>query len=234
MRPEACAAAREALPVETATPTSDATVRAGEMEGVLYVVGQEGYRAASVRAVLEYSGSHRRQFYEHFDSLEDCFAQACGAWIDRLGVSILETAVSARDWRGAVRAGLIELLRFVSERTEIARALLVEVQVAGGEALRQHDAAVDRLAELLDSVRDEIPAEEQPPEATGTFVVGGVEAAICDALSAGEADRIWNSLPELMHLIVGSYLGKDAADEEFEAAKELQQSGDPDLRSEPR
>jgi AcrR family transcriptional regulator len=220
MRPEACAAAREALPVETTAPAPDATIREGEMEGVLHVVGEVGYRAASVRAVLEYSGGHRRQFYDHFDSLEDCFAQACGAWIDRLGVTVLEAVIAAESWREAVRMGLTELLRIVSERTAIARALLLEVQVAGGEALRKHDEAVERLAGLLDSVRDRIPPEEQPPEATGIFVVGGVEAAICDALSAGEVDRIWDSLPELMQLIVGSYLDRQAAEEEFEAAAE--------------
>jgi AcrR family transcriptional regulator len=226
MRPEACAAAREALPVEITTLTPDATVREGEMEGVLHVVGELGYRAASVRAVLEFSGGHRRQFYEHFDSLDDCFAQACGTWIDRLGVSILEAAVAAASWRPAVRAGLAELLRFVSQRTAIARALFVEVQVAGGEALHKHDEALERLAALLDSVRAEIPADDLPPETTGIFVVGGVEAALCDALSAGEANRIWDAMPELMRLIVGSYLGKDAADEEFETAKGLLESGD--------
>jgi len=63
MRPEACAAAREALPVETTAPTPDATVREGEMEGALHVVGELGYRAASVRAILEFSGGHRRHFY---------------------------------------------------------------------------------------------------------------------------------------------------------------------------
>ena len=78
MRPEACAAAGEALQVETEAraATPDATVREGEMEGALHVVGEVGYRAASVRAVLEYSGAHRKQFYEHFGSLEDCFGQA--------------------------------------------------------------------------------------------------------------------------------------------------------------
>src|SRR5262249_1026002 len=108
MRPEACAAAREALPVETETraPTPAATVSEGEMEGALHVVGEVGYRAASVRAVLEYSGGHRKQFYEHFDSLEDCFAQAYAAWIDRLGVSLLEAAVGASGWCEAVQAGL--------------------------------------------------------------------------------------------------------------------------------
>lgn len=221
MRPEACAAAGEALPVETTAPTPDATIREGEIEGALHVVGEIGYRAASVRAVLEYSGGHRKQFYEHFDSLEDCFAQAYAAWVDRLGVSLIEAALTADGWRASVRAGMVELFRFVTARPEIARALFVEVQVARGAALDEHDEAVERLAGLLDSVRTEIAAEDQPPPSAGIFVVGGVEACLCDALAAGEADRIWDALPELMHLAVGSYLGKGAADEELTAARAL-------------
>jgi AcrR family transcriptional regulator len=224
MRPEARAAAREALPVEsteTTAATPDATIREGEMEGVLHVVGELGFRAASVRAVLEFSGGHRKQFYDHFESLEDCFAQAYEAWIDRLGVGLIEAAVGASGWRASVRAGLVTLLRFVSERPAIARSLFVEVQIAGGAALAKHDEAVERLAGLLDSVRAEIASDQEPPEATGIFVVGGIEACLCDALAAGEANRIWDALPELMHLAVGSYLGKEAAEEAFEEAKEL-------------
>lgn len=221
MRSEACAAAREALPVETTAPIPEATIREGELEGVLQVAGEVGYRDASVRAVLEYSGGHRKQFYDHFENLEDCFAKAYEVWVDRLGVSLLEAAVAAPTWRGAVRAGLVGLLRFVTERQAIARSLLIEVQVAGGAALAKHDEAVERLAGLLDSVRAELPDEEAPPEATGIFVVGGVEACLCDVLAAGEANRLWDALPELMHLAVGSYLGPKAAEEEFEAAKEL-------------
>jgi AcrR family transcriptional regulator len=223
MREEACAAAREALPVEgteTTAPTPDATIREGEMEGVLHVVGEEGFRAASVRAVLEYSGGHRKQFYDHFESLEDCFAQAYEAWIDRLGVSLLEATVSASCWRESIQAGLVRLFQFVSERPSIARSLLVEVQIAGGAALAKHDEAVDRLAGLLDSVRAEIEPGQEPPEATGVFVVGGIEACLCDVLAAGETSRIWNALPELMRLTVGSYLDKEAADEAFEQARE--------------
>ncbi len=32
---------------------------------------------------------------------------------------------------------------------------------------------------------------------------------------------MWEALPELMHLAAGSYLGKEAAEEEFEEAKAL-------------
>jgi len=224
MRPEACAAAREALPVQTTAPAPEApdkTVREGEMEGALQVVGELGYRGASVRAVLEYSGGHRRQFYEHFESLEDCFAQAYKAWIERLGVDVLEAAVSAPGWQSAVQAGLVRLFRFVSERPQIARALFVEVEVAGGEPVAKHEEALERLATALDSVRGEIEPEAAPPQSAGMFVVGGIEACVCEVLAGGSEKRVWDSLPELMHLAVGTYLGPAAAEEAFDEARAL-------------
>jgi AcrR family transcriptional regulator len=229
MRPEACAAAREALPVETTELTPDATVREGEMEGVLHVVGELGFRGASVRAVLEYSGGHRKQFYEHFDSLEDCFRQAYRTWIERLGVELLEAAIAADGWQASVRAGLIRLCRFVTERPALARSLFIEVHVAGGEAVAEHDAAIDRLALALDSVRADIHPGQSPPESTGLFVIGGVEAGVCDVLAAGEAKRIWDALPELMHLVTGSYLGREAAEEAYEDTRALLEKERPEL-----
>jgi AcrR family transcriptional regulator len=225
MRPEACAAAGEALRVDTETsaPTPDTTLREGEMEGALHVVGEVGYRAASVRAVLEYSGGHRKQFYEHFDSFEDCFGQAYEAWIERLGVSLLEAAVGTDGWRQSVQASLVRLFEFVVEQPTVARALFLEVQVAGGPALAKHEEATERLAAALDSVRTDIAAAEQPPEATAFFVVGGIEAAICDVLAEGNPNRVWDALPELMHLTAGSYLGSEAAEQAFEEAKQLRE-----------
>jgi AcrR family transcriptional regulator len=221
MQPEACTTATEALRIEAVSPTPDSTAREGEMEGVLHVVGELGYRGASVRAVLEYSGSHRKQFYEHFTNLEDCFEQAYAARVERLGVSLLEAAAAASSWRESVRSGLVRLFRFVAEQPAVARSLFVEVQVAGGAALAEHDEAAERLAAALDSVRGEIPAGEEPPQSAGIFVVGGVEACICDVLATGKPERIWDTLPELMHLAVGSYLGNEAAEREFEAVREL-------------
>lgn len=234
MRPEACAAAGEALPVETTAPTPDATIREGEMEGVLRAVGELGYRGASVRAVLEYSGGHRRQFYEHFDSLEDCFQQAYRTWIDRLGVELLEAAIGADGWLGGVRAGLIRLFQLITERPEISRALFVEVHVAGGGAMAEHDAAIERLTQALDSVRGNLPEDESPPETAGVFVVGGIEACVCDVLAAGEVQRIWDALPELMHLTAGAYLDRDAADRAYEDARGMLESERAELEGERR
>ncbi len=219
MRPEACAAAREALHVETTAPTPDETVREGEMEGALHAIGELGYRAASVRTILEYSGGHRRRFYEHFSGFDDCYEQAYATWIDRLSISLFEAAVLTPGWRAGVRAGLMKLFQFAVEQPSIARALFIEVHVAGGAVQAEHERAVERIATALDSVRGDIEPDQAPPETTGLFVVGGVEACLCDVLSAGDQNRVWDAVPELMRFITGSYLDRQAADEEFEEVK---------------
>lgn len=191
------------------------------MEGVLLACGELGFRETSVRAILEHSGGHRAQFYQHFESKEDCFAQAYSVWIERLCVSVLEAAATTPGWESGVREAIVRLFQFVTQRPAIARALFVEVQIAGEPALARHEAAVERLAAAVDSARADIDPADEPPEATGVFVVGGIESSVSEALTAGDPSRLWDALPELMHFATGSYFGKEAAEGAFERASIL-------------
>jgi AcrR family transcriptional regulator len=208
-------------------PEGDA--REGAMEGVLVACGELGFRETSVRAILEHSGGHRAQFYKDFESKEDCFAQAYAVWIERLCVGVLEAAATTPGWEAGVREAIVRLFQFVTARPAIARALFVEVQIAGEPAMARHEAAVERLAAAIDSARTDIDPAEEPPEATGVFVVGGIESCIAEALSAGDPARVWDALPELMHFAAGSYFGKEEAEGAFERASVLLQRERPRL-----
>lgn len=216
----------DALPANEAAHSNPLESREEAMEAVLTAVGELGYRETSVQSVLERSGWHRVQFYRHFENKEDCFAQAYGAWMDRLGIDLLKAAATAPGWEASVRAALVELFRFVAEEPAIARALFVEVQIAGEPAMARHEAAAERFAAAIDTARERIAPELAPPEETGAFVVGGIESCICEALTAGDPERIWRALPELMHFAAGSYFGGEAASAAFEEASEwLQRQG---------
>jgi AcrR family transcriptional regulator len=200
---------------------SERDVREGALEGVLVASGELGFRETSVRSILEYSGGHRAQFYQHFESKEDCFAQAYAAWIERLCINVLEAAATTPGWENGLREAIVRLFQFVTARPAIARALFVEVQIAGEPALARHEAAVERLAAAIDSARADLDPDEAPPEATGVFVVGGIESCVSEALSAGDPTRLWDALPELMHFAAGSYFGKEEAEGAFERASVL-------------
>ncbi len=217
MATEASAATNRVDPLG-ANGAPEGDLREGAMEGVLLAAGELGYRETSVRAILEHSGGHRVQFYKDFAGKEDCFARAYATWIERLGVSLLEAAATTPGWEGGVRAAIVRLFEFVTARPAIARALFVEVQIAGEPALARHEAAVERLAAAIDSARAEIDPAEAPPEVTGVFVVGGIKSCVTEALTAGEPERVWDALPELMHLAAGSYFGREEAEGAFERA----------------
>jgi AcrR family transcriptional regulator len=220
MAPEASAAINQVDSLG-ANGGPEGDVREGAMEGVLAACGELGFRETSVRAILEHSGGHRAQFYQHFESKEDCFAQAYAVWIERLCISVLEAAATTPGWEPGVREAIVRLFQFVTARPAIARALFVEVQIAGEPALARHEAAVERLAAAIDGARAEIDSAEAPPEATGVFVVGGIESCVCEALAAGDPGRVWEALPELMHFAAGSYFGKEEAEGAFERASVL-------------
>jgi AcrR family transcriptional regulator len=199
----------------------DDPVRATLMEAMLSAVGELGYREVAIEQVLERCDGHRVQFWERFAGKEECFEAAYRDAMDRLVAEILAAALAEEEWRLQVRAGVVAFLGFVAAEPDVARALLVEVEVAGGAALAKREETIERLGEALDSVREQLPAAERPPPLTGLFVAGGIAGYAGEWLAAGEPATVWQGLPELIRFATGPYLGEAAAAAEFEAAREL-------------
>jgi AcrR family transcriptional regulator len=200
------------------------------MEAILVACGELGYRGTAVGDVLERCGGHRVQFWERFATKEDCFAVACATWFDRLVAELLTAAVAEGDWRRGVRAALVALLGFAEQRPALARALLIEAEIAGGPALAKREQAIKSLGQAIDSAREQAAPEERPPELTGLFVAGGVATFVGEQLAADRPAALWEGLPELMRFATGPYFGEEAAEAEFEAARvfllERQTGGD--------
>ena len=177
---------------------------------MLLSVGARGYEKASVREVLERSGISRERFQRHFGK-EACFAQAYEMAVDRICAEVLEVARGAESWRAGFRAALARLLRTVAEQPLLAKALLIEVRAARGQAWTKHQQAIERLAKAVDSARREHGARPTATALTAQFVIGAVEEAICTEIGAGRTATVERLLPDLMHLAVLNYFGEDEA-----------------------
>jgi AcrR family transcriptional regulator len=193
-------------------------IRDSIMEAMLAAAGELGYREVAVQNVLERYGGHRVQFWQRFASKEECFAVAYATWADRLATELLAAALAAGEWRRGVRAGLVAFFEFVEERPAVARALLIEAEIAGGPALAKREEMVERLGDALDSAREQAGAEEPPP-LTGLFVAGGIATYVSEQLAAGKPGAIWAGLPELMRFATDPYFGEEAGQAELEAAQ---------------
>ncbi|HEY6550593.1 MAG TPA: TetR/AcrR family transcriptional regulator [Solirubrobacterales bacterium] len=183
----------------------------GALEAMLLSVGARGYEKASVQEVLERSGISRERFQRHFGGKEACFAQAYEMAVDRICAEVLEAARGAESWRAGFRAALARLLRTVAEQPLLAKALLIEVRAARGQAWAKHQQAIERLAAAVDSARQERDATPTATALTAQFIVGAVEEAICAEIGAGRTATVERLLPDLAHLGVLQYFGEDEA-----------------------
>jgi AcrR family transcriptional regulator len=225
MASQATAASRRThdLPARRAESSqrADDPVRAEIMEAMLIACGELGYREVAVKDVLARYGGHRIQFWQHFASKEDCFALAYATWADRLVAELLAAAAATDGWRPGMRAALVAFFEFVDERPQLARALLVDAEIAGGPALAKREEAIELLGEAIDGGREQADPDERPPPLTGVFVAGGVATYASEQLVAGAAGAPWQGLPELMRFATAPYRGGEAAAAELEAAQAL-------------
>jgi len=201
-----------------AAQRGDDPVRAEIMEAMLAACGELGYREVAVKDVLARYGGHRVQFWQNFASKEECFAIAYVSWADALVAELLEAANAAGGWRGGLRAALVAFFRFIDERPLVARALLLDVEVAGGPALDKREEAIQIFGEAIEAARAKADPDDLPPPLTGEFVAGGIATYASEQLAAGVEGAPWQGLPELMRFATAPYFGEEAAEAEFEAA----------------
>jgi AcrR family transcriptional regulator len=183
----------------------------GTLEAMLLSVGSRGYDKATVQQVLERSGISRDRFQRRFGGKEACFAEAYEMAADRLCAEVLEAGREAESWRAGFRAALARLLRTVAEQPLLAKALLIEVRAARGQAWAKHQQMIERFARAVDSARHEPSARATTTSLTAQFVVGAIEESLATEIGAGRAATVEHLLPDLAHLAVLNYFGEDEA-----------------------
>jgi AcrR family transcriptional regulator len=148
----------------------DAEVRRHVEEAMLELSGVGGFRGVSLDLLLARSGADAEQFDSWFTDLEDCFAAAYRTEAEALCEAMLGASERAGDWRAGVEAGLAVVLRLTVARPALARALVREVHVVGGDSLAKHEEVLERLAAAMDErcgmsgdgALQEGPGREQP------------------------------------------------------------------------
>lgn len=183
----------------------------GVQEAMLLAAGALGYERATVQEVADRTGISRDQFHRLFGSKDECFAQAYEAAADQLVEDLLEAGRGGETWRLGFRAALAELLRFVAEQPLLAKALLIEVRAARGQAWVKHQQVVDRLVAAIDTARSDPAALPSAGAMTAGFMIGAIEESISLEIGAGRAAEVEHLLPDLSHLVILNYFGEDQA-----------------------
>jgi len=170
------------------------------LEAMLLTAGERGYASATVKEVAERARITEDRFHRRFGSKEACFARAYEEAAERLAAEVLAACRAAASWREGFRAGLAELLRFVAEQPLLAKALLLEVRAARGDAWTAHQRQVERLTAALETARDEPGARPNSNPMTAGFVAGAIEESLGIEIAADRAAGVPLLLDDLTRL----------------------------------
>jgi AcrR family transcriptional regulator len=179
------------------------------LETMLLTVGELGYAKATVREVCERARISQDRFHRSFGSKDACFARAYEGAANRLAAQVLDACREAAGWRDGFRDGLAVLLRTVAEQPLLARALLIEVRAARGDAWVAHQEVVERLTTALDTAREEPGARAGASAMTAGFVAGAIEESLSIEIAAGRAEGAELLLDDLTHLAFLQLFGEE-------------------------
>src|ERR1044071_4516689 len=98
-------AAGKVFPVAPTLRLVSSPKRQRILEGMLEVVGSNGYEAASVRMVLDSTGLYRQAFYDEFPDKETCYLEALRFGAAKLEAIAVEAAATEDEWRAQLGAG---------------------------------------------------------------------------------------------------------------------------------
>jgi len=194
-------------------------------EAMLLTAGAVGYEATTLQEVAQRAGVSPSSFQRRYGGRDECFAVAYEAAAEELVERLLEAGRQAPNWRAGLRAALRELLRFVAEQPLLAKALILEVRAARGDAWLEHQQLVDRLVAAIDSAREQPGALTSASPMTAGFMVGAIEESIALEIGSGRAEEAERLLPDLAHLVVLNYFGEDEAWLELRSEGSAAQTG---------
>ena len=166
------------------------------LTGMVEVVAEQGYGAATVGAVLRRVRISRETFYQHFADKQDCFLAAFDAASDQL-IAMIEAALGSPEDPALVRLDrvLATYLGALSAAPTLARTFLIEVYGAGRAAVSRRIAVQERYAVTIADVllRDERWTGSHDAAFAGRAVIGAVSALVTAYVDAGR----YEELPEL-------------------------------------
>jgi AcrR family transcriptional regulator len=170
---------------------------------------EKTYTATTIGDVVAGAHISRSTFYREFDDKRSCFDAALGYCIEEVWAAAEGACSDDDSMAEAVRAGTTAVLDLLATRPELGHLLVGEaVAVEPAVVERYRDLVVPALARLWES------SEERPTYLDPWLAFGRAQLLIFDRVTAGEAERLTELLPELVYLAVAPFAGHDAAIEQ--------------------
>jgi AcrR family transcriptional regulator len=176
------------------------------------LVAKRGYGDVTVELIVKRARVSYKTFYKHFSGKEECFL----ALFDGVFRSTERTIRERLDeeslpWAEQVSLALRTWIELIVTEPIIARAVIVEAPTVGPGILERYERATKAFVPLFRAGRELNPRGAELPATIEDTLAGSVFWSAYQRLIVGEAERLPELLPELIELVLRTYLGQAEA-----------------------
>jgi AcrR family transcriptional regulator len=202
----------DAHPAAITRSTAHADQRRRILRATGELVAKRGYADVTVELIVKRAHVSYKTFYKHFAGKEDCVL----ALFDR-ALALVERRVRERlaaeplAWSDQVALALRTVVELIVADPIIARAVVVEAPAVGPAIRQRYERATKALVPLFRAGRELNPRGAELPDTIEDTLAGSVFWTAYQRLIAGEAERLPELLPEIIELVLRTYLGQAEA-----------------------
>lgn len=175
------------------------------------LVAKRGYGDVTVELIVKRAHVSYKTFYKHFSGKEDCFLELFDAVFRSTERTIRERLDVESPWAEQVALALRTLIELIVAEPIIARAVIVEAPTVGPGIVGRYEQATKAFVPLFRAGRELNPRGAELPATIEDTLAGSVFWSAYQRLIVGEVERLPELLPELIELVLRTYLGEAEA-----------------------
>jgi AcrR family transcriptional regulator len=157
--------------------------------GAVGAIEEHGYIGTTVQQITSRARVSRRTFYELFGNRDACLAAIFDHVVETIEDELAAADLNGLGWLERVRGGLWVILSFLDREPALARVCVIQALRGGPVVLERREAAVARLAGVLDEGRNESARGAECTPLTAEGLVGAVASIIYSRLSLSDSGR---------------------------------------------
>jgi AcrR family transcriptional regulator len=170
------------------------------------LVAEKGFDSVTIFDVTERADVSRADFYELFESKDECLFAAYEKVLDG-------------PWPLRIRRAMEACLEACSAEPEVARMTTVDAPATSPEAQHRYRNALERFVPLFIEGREYAASSVHLPPDLERMAVGGAVTIIFDEVVAGRAQELPAKLPDILFTVLAPYIGPEAAVAEVRRAE---------------
>jgi AcrR family transcriptional regulator len=182
------------------------------LRGIGELVAKRGYADVTVELIVKRAHVSYKTFYKHFSGKEECFQSLFDAAFGSTERAIREQLdAGSRPWAEQVALALGTFIERIVAEPLLARAVIVETPTVGPAMLERYELATKAFVPLFRQGRELNPRGAELPATIEDTLSGSVFWSAYQRLIVGEAGRLPELLPEVIELVLRTYLGQAEA-----------------------